>query len=202
MAKRQERATRTRASLLESAARHFDDVGYSSTSLAQVCETARMSVGAITFHFANKADLADAVEHEGRVRAATVLGSMATAEAPLGAVVELIMAFVRLLEHDVMVRAALRLAHERAAVDLLTDVWLPTVAAPVRRAFADGRPDVETPVQTVVDLAEYLARGAEALWRYAPAAQRDGARLRAVCELAFRGAWSGRPDGRPSPAVP
>ncbi|MFI7386430.1 TetR family transcriptional regulator [Streptomyces sp. NPDC049813] len=191
MAKRQVRATKTRAILLEAAAHHFDHAGYNSTSLAQVCDTAQMSVGAITFHFASKADLADAVEREGRERAATVLKAAESANALVRAVTELVVAFADLLEQDVMVRAALRLAHERSAVDLLTAVWLPTVAELVRRADADGLLGADVLAQHVVDLAEYLARGAEARRRSSAAAPRDSRPLKEVCELAFRGAQPG-----------
>ncbi|OIK23568.1 TetR/AcrR family transcriptional regulator [Streptomyces malaysiense] len=196
MAKRQERATRTRASLLEAASKHFDEAGYNSTSLAQVCDTAQLSVGAITFHFANKADLADAVEREGGERAAAalaaaVLSAAEPADAPLRTVIELIVTFADLLEQDVMVRAALRLAHERSAVDLLTAVWLPRVGELVRRAGAAGLLEADVPAQDVVDLAEYLARGAEARRRSSPAARHGSRRLKEVCELAFRGARSG-----------
>ncbi|MGW2709892.1 TetR family transcriptional regulator [Streptomyces sp. NPDC001356] len=191
MVKRQDRATRTRASLLEAAAQHFDEAGYSSTSLAQVCGTAQTSVGAITFHFANKADLAEAVELEGRQRAAAVLRATATAGAPLRTVTELIVAFAELLKRDVMTRAALRLAYERSTVDMLTDVWLPEVADLVGRASADGQLGADVSAQDLVVLAEYLARGAEARRRAALGGPADDARLAKVCELAFRGA---RPD--------
>jgi len=187
MARQQERSARTRASLIAAAAQHFDDAGYNSTSLAQVCETAQMSVGAITFHFASKADLADAVEHEGKARARTVLESTRTTAVALKAVVQLTVAFAELLENDVMVRAALRLAHERTTTDLLTEVWLPAVASPVGQAYALGLLGADVSARDVVDLAEYLARGAEARWRTSPPLPQHSRRLERVCELALRG---------------
>ncbi|WP_185992926.1 TetR family transcriptional regulator [Streptomyces sp. 130] len=179
--------------MLEAAAHHFDETGYSSTSLAQVCGTAQMSVGAITFHFANKADLAEAVEQEGRQRAAAALEAIMTNGAPLRTVTELIVAFADLLKRDVMTRAALRLAHERSTADMLTEVWLPEVADLARRASADGQLYPEVSAQDVVDLAEYLARGAEARRRSAPNGSGNADRLAEVCELAFRGARRSRP---------
>ncbi|WP_405783741.1 TetR family transcriptional regulator [Streptomyces sp. NBC_00859] len=193
MSKRQERSTRTRATLIAAAGQRFDDAGYPSTSLAQVCETAQMSVGAITFHFANKADLADAVEDEGRARATAVLASAGTA-APLKAVVDLTVAFAELLESDVMVRAALRLAHERSGTDLLTAAWLPAVAAHVRQAYTHGLLGADVSAEDVVDLAEYLTRGAEALWRISPSGPQQSLRLGRACELALRGVQVGTRD--------
>jgi len=190
MAKRQERATRTRAGLIAAAAQHFDDAGYNSTSLAQVCETAQTSVGAITFHFANKADLADAVAREGEARARAVLESASTTAAPLDAVVDLTVAFAELLEHDVMVRAALRLAHERSDTDLLAEVWLPAVAVLIGQASAEGQLRANVSVGDVVDLAEYITRGAEARWRSAPPVSENSRRLGRACELALRGVQS------------
>ncbi|MEW2040835.1 TetR family transcriptional regulator [Streptomyces sp. NPDC005534] len=60
---RQERAVRTREALIEAAARLFDRDGYEVTSLAAVTAKAQVSAGALYFHFATKADLADAVTH-------------------------------------------------------------------------------------------------------------------------------------------
>ncbi|MFB7215729.1 TetR family transcriptional regulator [Streptomyces sp. NPDC056255] len=187
MARQQERATRTRAGLIAAAAQHFDETGYNSTSLAQVCETARTSVGAITFHFANKADLADAVASEGEARARAVVDAASTATAPPSTVAELTVAFAELLERDVLVRAALRLAHERSDVDLLTEVWLPAVAVLVDRASAQGQLRADVSVADVVDLTEYLTRGAEAWWRTTPPVSENSKRLGRACELALRG---------------
>ncbi|MFJ8996398.1 TetR family transcriptional regulator [Streptomyces sp. NPDC102279] len=60
---RQERAVRTREALIEAAAQLFDRDGYEVTSLAAVTAKAQVSAGALYFHFATKADLADAVTH-------------------------------------------------------------------------------------------------------------------------------------------
>ncbi|MYR04802.1 MULTISPECIES: TetR family transcriptional regulator [unclassified Streptomyces] len=57
----QERAARTRATLIRAAAVEFDRYGYATTSLNRIAKSAGLSTGALTFHFARKDDLADAV---------------------------------------------------------------------------------------------------------------------------------------------
>ncbi|MFG2313276.1 TetR family transcriptional regulator [Streptomyces sp. NPDC048566] len=71
---RQERAVRTREALIEAAARLFDQDGYEVTSLAAVTALAGVSAGALYFHFATKADLADAVVEAAMARLRSILG--------------------------------------------------------------------------------------------------------------------------------
>ncbi|MFD1657473.1 hypothetical protein ACFSL4_04305 [Streptomyces caeni] len=75
---------------------------------------------------------------------------------------ELTAAFVRLLESGVTERASLRLARERAGKDLPTLLWLPAIAELVDRAFTEGHVRAGLHPEDVVDLTEYLTRGAEA----------------------------------------
>jgi AcrR family transcriptional regulator len=76
---KQERAARTRRTLIRAAAEVFADEGFSPASLTAISRRAGVSNGALHFHFENKRLLADAVEEE----AAAVL-SRITEEAQSG----------------------------------------------------------------------------------------------------------------------
>jgi AcrR family transcriptional regulator len=58
---RQLRAEQTRATIITAAADLFDLRGYESTSLSDIVEHARVTKGALYFHFAAKEDLAHAI---------------------------------------------------------------------------------------------------------------------------------------------
>jgi AcrR family transcriptional regulator len=58
----QERAERTRQSLMRAAAEAFAEDGFVSTTLSTISKRAGVSNGALHFHFANKHVLAQAVE--------------------------------------------------------------------------------------------------------------------------------------------
>ncbi|MFH8492363.1 TetR family transcriptional regulator [Streptomyces longisporoflavus] len=81
---RQERAVRTRTALIEAAAELFHREGYEATSLAMVTARAKVSNGALYFHFATKADLADAVAASAAARLAGLVAGGAGAAGPAG----------------------------------------------------------------------------------------------------------------------
>ncbi len=58
---RQLRAEQTRATIITAAADLFDRHGYESTSLSDIVAHARVTKGALYFHFAAKEDLAHAI---------------------------------------------------------------------------------------------------------------------------------------------
>ncbi|QES39692.1 TetR family transcriptional regulator [Streptomyces venezuelae] len=165
---KQERATRTRNALILSAAELFERYGYVRASLDEISSGARVSRGALHFHFENKAAVADAVEQA----AARTL--RATAQAiPLGqssaiqSLMDLSHRMVHLLHHDVVVRAGFRLNCDtgpRTPLDLRQE-WqacvrrLVTRAADERALAAGVCPDglVATVVATTVGL-EVLSR--------------------------------------------
>ncbi|MER6015685.1 ScbR family autoregulator-binding transcription factor [Streptomyces bluensis] len=55
---KQERAVRTRASLLHAAAEVFAEHGYAGANVSTIAERAGLTLGALYFHFRNKGDLA------------------------------------------------------------------------------------------------------------------------------------------------
>lgn len=65
MARQQERARRTRAALVESAAMEFAKRGYSAASVNTILEGSHTTKGAMYFHFQSKEDLARAVLQAG-----------------------------------------------------------------------------------------------------------------------------------------
>lgn len=61
---RQARSTATRIALVDAAARRFAETGYEGTSVREVLVEARLTKGALYFHFTDKQALADAVVDE------------------------------------------------------------------------------------------------------------------------------------------
>ncbi|MEV3966943.1 ScbR family autoregulator-binding transcription factor [Streptomyces sp. NPDC050698] len=113
---KQDRAVRTRRALIRSAAEQFEDRGYVRASLAEISAGAGVSSGALHFHFANKAAVAEAVEHAAAraLRAVAVRGHGGDGCA-LQRLVDLTHHVARLLCADVVVRAGLRLNAEGVA---------------------------------------------------------------------------------------
>ncbi|SED17421.1 TetR/AcrR family transcriptional regulator [Streptomyces sp. TLI_105] len=159
---KQERAVRTRAGLVRSAAVEFDRDGYAGTSLSRISKAAGVSIGAVTFHFASKADLAEAVREEGSaVTRAALKRVTAERTSALRAVVDLTVELARLMEREVLVRASVRLARELAESASWSGIWLPTVRDLLDEAHRAGQLRDGAPPEDVTTLVEYLAGGAE-----------------------------------------
>ncbi|MFD7713380.1 ScbR family autoregulator-binding transcription factor [Streptomyces sp. NPDC059785] len=112
---RQERAIRTREALIKSAAEAFHREGFTVASLTAISTRAGVSNGALHFHFASKAALADAVEEAAlqRLQSVTRLSS-ATAEGCLQHLVDVSHALARGLVADVVLRAGFELGGDPA----------------------------------------------------------------------------------------
>ncbi|MFJ7179287.1 ScbR family autoregulator-binding transcription factor [Streptomyces massasporeus] len=113
---KQDRAVRTRLALIRSAAEQFEARGYVRASLAEISAGAGVSSGALHFHFANKAAVAEAVEHaaEQALREAAARHRDSDGSS-LQRLVDVTHHVARLLCADVVVRAGLRLNAEQAA---------------------------------------------------------------------------------------
>ncbi|MFI6804522.1 ScbR family autoregulator-binding transcription factor [Streptomyces luteogriseus] len=113
---KQDRAVRTRLALIRSAAEQFEALGYVRASLAEISAGAGVSSGALHFHFANKAAVAEAVEHaaEDALREAAARHHHGDGSA-LQRLVDVTHRVARLLCADVVVRAGLRLNAEQVA---------------------------------------------------------------------------------------
>ncbi|MFF2194386.1 ScbR family autoregulator-binding transcription factor [Streptomyces sp. NPDC058157] len=109
---KQERAARTRESLVHAAAEVFAEEGFTAASIAQISRRAGVTSGALHFHFDGKTSLALAVEERaGRVlrEAAVVQGERDRAGGPLRVLVGSTYTMLSLLAEDVVVRAAFAL---------------------------------------------------------------------------------------------
>ncbi|MGW0814389.1 ScbR family autoregulator-binding transcription factor [Streptomyces viridiviolaceus] len=126
---RQLRAEQTRATILTAAADLFDRHGYESTSLSEIVKHARITKGALYFHFAAKQDLAQAImeiQSGTSRRLAAELDDRGYSS--LESLMRLTFGFARVSAESPVLRAGLRLA--TAGV---------TVRPPLRHPFAEWR---------------------------------------------------------------
>ncbi|GAA2482402.1 TetR/AcrR family transcriptional regulator [Streptomyces gobitricini] len=157
---KQERALLTRERLVRAAADAFARDGYTGTSLQDICRSAGISMGALTFHFAKKNDLAAAVKEAGMtVTRHAVERHRRGAPDPLAAVVAVTCGLVDLLARDTRVRAAQSLTHTLPVWD---DAWVPQVRLLLGEAERQGllAPTVRTEI--LLRLATHLVHGAAA----------------------------------------
>ncbi|MGW2210790.1 TetR family transcriptional regulator [Streptomyces sp. NPDC001781] len=163
---KQERAMRTREALVRAAASEFDRAGYEGTSLSRISKSVGVSIGAVTFHFSSKSDLADAVQQAGRsVTRTAVEGVLTEPRSALRVVVDLTLILAQLMEREPSVRAAIRLSRERPDAVPWSEVWLPTVRRLLDEAHETGQLRAAALPADVTTLVEYLTSGAEAYLR-------------------------------------
>ncbi|MCX4554454.1 TetR/AcrR family transcriptional regulator (plasmid) [Streptomyces sp. NBC_01387] len=138
----QERATRTRRSLMRAAAETFSEEGFRPSSLSAISKRAGVSNGALHFHFKNKDLLAQAVEEEaaGTVRQITREADERQ-DTPLQRLVDATYALMRSIEEDVVVRAGLELVGTTERCDETPDLrleWQHWIEQVFRAAEAGG----------------------------------------------------------------
>lgn len=145
-----ERSARTRAALLQAAAKIFDRHGYLGASLTDIVNAAETTKGALYFHFASKDALAAAVVHEQYAAwPALVQRAQQRSKSPLEQLVALSYDVARSFQDDVIVRAGTRLAAERTVIDAELPTpyvgWMNQTAAILLRARAAGelREDID-----------------------------------------------------------
>ena len=114
MARQQERAKRTRAALVESAAVEFAKRGYAAASVNTILEGSNATKGAMYFHFQSKEDLAKAVlaAGVGRFSELTRRWTERTDVGALEALHGLVVDLANLFRSSVIVRAEFRLIVE------------------------------------------------------------------------------------------
>ncbi|MGW7276612.1 ScbR family autoregulator-binding transcription factor [Streptomyces sp. NPDC054864] len=141
---KQERAVRTRESLIQCAAEVFAREGYVSASLAHISRRAGVSNGALHFHFEAKRELARAVEDEA-ARRLRVITEEAPAHAGQGdalqGLVDATHGLMAGLAEDVVVRAGFELGGEPAlgATAGVRRYWQGWVEDMLVRAEREGR---------------------------------------------------------------
>lgn len=123
---KQERAARTRDTLIRSAAEVFDRDGFSAASLTAISSRAGVSNGALHFHFASKAALVDVVEEEALTRLLAVTNSaMPLGTSHVQLLVDVTHALADALRDDVVLRVGFALsgkASRQCRLDL-RDRW-------------------------------------------------------------------------------
>ncbi|MFJ8871375.1 TetR family transcriptional regulator [Streptomyces sp. NPDC102473] len=189
---KQDRALRTRAALVRAAASEFDLNGYDGTSLSAISKAAGISVGALTFHFVSKADLAEAVQEEGRRLSRIVLDETTAGPGPaLETVVNVTVGLIQLCEQEVVVRSAMRLARERPVENLWSGIWVPIVRLLLEEAQNQGQLQDGARPSDITALAEILTAGAETYLRSRfgskSAADSVAAQLRTSWQLVLSG---------------
>lgn len=114
MARQQERARRTRAAIIRSAAVEFGKSGYAAASLNRILEGSRATKGAMYFHFDSKEDLARAVLDTAieRYRTSAERWLARTDLGPLDVLHGMIDEMALRLQHDIIVQAEYRLIIE------------------------------------------------------------------------------------------
>lgn len=138
---KQERAARTRETLVRSAAEIIDRRGFAVASLSSISSLAGVSNGALHFHFASKAALADAVEAEALARLLAVTGtSVPSGVSRVQHLVDVTHGLARALRGDVVLRAGFGLSGEgsRPPQADLCGCWHGWVQETLQRACAQG----------------------------------------------------------------
>ncbi|MFD8419258.1 ScbR family autoregulator-binding transcription factor [Streptomyces sp. NPDC059466] len=106
----QERGTRSRHSILESAARVFDERGYDAASTNDILARTGLTRGALYHHFPSKEAIAVAL-----VTAHSEALVVPDRAVKLQAVIDLTLEFAQRLQHDPVLRASVRLAVEQTS---------------------------------------------------------------------------------------
>ncbi|MEV0415809.1 ScbR family autoregulator-binding transcription factor [Streptomyces sp. NPDC050448] len=163
---KQERAARTRESLIRSAAEIFDREGFAVASLTVISSLAGVSNGALHFHFSSKAALADAVQEEALTR----LLAVTDAVPPLGTsrvqlLVDVTHGLAAALRTDAVLRAGFELCGEasRASQFDLRERWQRWVEETLKQADAEGELRPEVAAQDVVTAVVAATVGFEVL---------------------------------------
>ncbi|MBT2547846.1 ScbR family autoregulator-binding transcription factor [Arthrobacter sp. ISL-65] len=112
----QDRAKATREAIIVGAAAVFEEHGYGSASLTQVSDAAKVTKGALYFHFQSKEDLARAViEEQHRIVVAESETLVIPDRPALPTMILLCRVFGLKLVHEPVVRAGIRLTLEATA---------------------------------------------------------------------------------------
>lgn len=111
---KQDRAVRTRRAILEAAAVVFEERGYESAKLSDIVNIAKVTKGALYFHFDSKEHLAQAV-----IDAQVASAPRAMPQAfKVQEFVDTGMIFSHRLRHDVLMRASARLTLDQTGLTL------------------------------------------------------------------------------------
>ncbi|MFF3291705.1 ScbR family autoregulator-binding transcription factor [Streptomyces sp. NPDC003023] len=104
----QERALRTRETIMRAAAEVFDEFGFAGASISKIMKQSGLTQGAMYFHFDSKEDLARAVMHAQADTITPHVGSQG-----LQRLVDITLVWSRQLQKDPLLRAGVRLTSEQ-----------------------------------------------------------------------------------------
>ncbi|MDI3423703.1 ScbR family autoregulator-binding transcription factor [Streptomyces luteolus] len=170
---KQERAARTRQSLIRAAAEIFASDGFAPASLATISKRAGVSNGALHFHFESKSALAQAVEDEAAATVRRITEEVATeGGSPLQELVDATHALMSRLADDSVVRAGFGLSGDAARRDgaglrRTWQQWVEEILDEADRAgqLADGvSPDRAAPAIVAVTVGFEVLGGCEKEW--------------------------------------
>lgn len=133
---RQERAIRTRRTILEAAAAVFDERGYTSATIGEILERAGVTKGALYFHFGSKEELALGVFEEQLAIA------LPPQSAKLQELVDSGLVLALRLRTEPLVRASVGLALDQGALGLdrtpAFGMWIDQTTRTLAEAKAGG----------------------------------------------------------------
>ncbi|MET9657237.1 ScbR family autoregulator-binding transcription factor [Streptomyces sp. NPDC006510] len=163
---KQERAARTRETLIRSASEVFDRDGFSTASLTAISSQAGVSNGALHFHFASKAILVDAVEEAALTRLLAVTnGALPLRASRVQLLVDVTHALADALRADVVLRVGFALSGETSR-PLRMDLrqrWRCWVEETLKQAEAEGELHRGTAVQDAATAVVAATVGFEVL---------------------------------------
>jgi AcrR family transcriptional regulator len=163
---KQERAARTRDTLIRSAAEVFDRDGFSTASLTAISSRAGVSNGALHFHFSSKAALVDVVEEEALTRLLAVTNSaLSLGTSHVQLLVDVTHALADALRGDVVLRVGFALSGETSRprrMDL-RERWRCWVEETLKQAEVEGELRRGAGVQDVVTAVVAATVGFEVL---------------------------------------
>ncbi|KES04397.1 gamma-butyrolactone-binding protein [Streptomyces toyocaensis] len=133
---RQERAIRTRRTILEAAAAVFDERGYTSATIGEILERAGVTKGALYFHFGSKEELALGVFEE------QLAISLPPQSSKLQELVDSGLVLALRLRTEPLVRASVGLALDQGALGLdrtpAFGMWIDQTTRQLAEAKARG----------------------------------------------------------------
>lgn len=133
---RQERAIRTRRTILEAAAAVFDERGYTSATIGEILERAGVTKGALYFHFGSKEELALGVFEE------QLAISLPPQSSKLQELVDSGLVLALRLRTEPLVRASVGLALDQGALGLdrtpAFGMWIDQTTRTLAEAKAGG----------------------------------------------------------------
>ncbi|MEU0743913.1 ScbR family autoregulator-binding transcription factor [Streptomyces sp. NPDC006134] len=162
----QDRAIRTRQSIIRGAAEVFDEYGFNGASISRIMKRAGVSQGAMYFHFKSKEELARAVMNAQPDTVVPRLDSHG-----LQRIVDMTFVWARQIQRDVLLRAGVRLTNEQEGTSVRDaspyQEWVKILEITLRQAQQEGEVVESVDVRR---LSEFLVSACTGMQMYANAA--------------------------------